>query len=116
MESRPALSTDDVIDVLATFYGLRVTQQTTLNSYDDVNIHVHVENNADSKFISDVAKDGYVLKVLNSVDSKKTSFIGNFKTYCSLRVSLIRLHEGLYKVYGHLFFNFLSAHLSTKCS
>ena len=76
MESRPVLTCDDVVGVVASVYGLRVTKQTTLNSYDDVNIRVLAEERCDNKFIKEVATDGYVLKILNSADSKKTAFIG----------------------------------------
>lgn len=79
MERRPVLSSDDVINVIARNYGLRVKQQTTLHSYDDINIHVLVEENVVCKSGSSAAH-GFVLKVLNSADSKKTKFIGKKTT------------------------------------
>ncbi|KAK3590072.1 hypothetical protein CHS0354_041115 [Potamilus streckersoni] len=56
-------------------FGLQVCCSRGLTSYDDLNIHVTVGdkwNNANIKFLSE---NGYVLKVLNSLDSKKTNFV-----------------------------------------
>lgn len=79
MERRPVLTSEDVAHVVKPCYGLDVTKQTTLNSYDDVNIHVNVDNKSENSYISSVSGDGYVLKILNSADSKKTDFIGWFR-------------------------------------
>ncbi|KAL4231984.1 hypothetical protein ACF0H5_009561 [Mactra antiquata] len=73
---RAVVTDSEVADLLQGLYGLRVRHQTPLNSYDDINIHVEIEEDFNNVYISEVSTDGYVLKILNSVDSNKVDFIG----------------------------------------
>jgi hydroxylysine kinase len=58
-------------------YGINVKSISELNAYDDRNYHVMCENRllGSNPHMSEVAKDGYVLKIVNSLDSRKTDFI-----------------------------------------
>ncbi|KAL4231987.1 hypothetical protein ACF0H5_009564 [Mactra antiquata] len=73
---RAVVTDSEVADLIQSLYGLRVRHQTPLNSYDDINIHVEIEEDFNNVHISEVSTDGYVLKILNSVDSNKVDFIG----------------------------------------
>ena len=76
---RAYLSSGDVRALVQNLYGLTVTRYDELNSYDDVNLHVYVTNNSQNPNITDVSPEGYVLKILNSVDSTKVNFIGKWE-------------------------------------
>ncbi|XP_011496885.1 PREDICTED: hydroxylysine kinase [Ceratosolen solmsi marchali] len=58
-------------------YGLKVKSISKLNAYDDRNYHVLCENrfHSSNPYIAMIAKDGYVLKIINSLDSRNTDFI-----------------------------------------
>ncbi|KAL3864422.1 hypothetical protein ACJMK2_006106 [Sinanodonta woodiana] len=56
-------------------YGLQVLSSRELASYDDLNVHVTVGDGWENANISILSENGYVLKVLNSLDSKKTNFV-----------------------------------------
>jgi hydroxylysine kinase len=73
---RALLMADDVCQLVQRLYGLRTIKQKTLASYDDVNIHVMVDVKSSNNYIKGVSEDGYVLKVLNTVDSSKVNFVG----------------------------------------
>ncbi|XP_060566895.1 hydroxylysine kinase-like [Ruditapes philippinarum] len=73
---RALLTADDVCQLVQRLYGLRTIKQKTLASYDDVNIHVMVDVKSSNNYIKGVSEDGYVLKVLNTVDSSKVNFVG----------------------------------------
>ena len=73
---RACVSHDEVVSMVERLYGVYVSHFSALNSYDDVNLHVRVKNIWDNKNISAVSSDGYVLKILNSLDSTKHKFIG----------------------------------------
>lgn len=42
-----------------------------LNGFDDQNFHVRVEEHHSNPHIQSVAEDGYVLKIMNSKDTKE---------------------------------------------
>ena len=73
---RALLTEGDVCQLVQRLYGLQTIKQTALASYDDVNIQVNVKSTSTNKFIREVSEDGYVLKVLNTLDSKKVNFVG----------------------------------------
>ncbi|WAR21909.1 HYKK-like protein [Mya arenaria] len=84
---RPVLEEHDVMRVVFDAYGMRVTKQMFLDSYDDVNILVHVSDLSTNENIVKVSPNGYVFKVLNTVDSKREEFVGETKEF------LVRLFE-----------------------
>ncbi|XP_060536487.1 hydroxylysine kinase [Cylas formicarius] len=70
--SRPQISIDEIAKLLFNFYGLQVISARELNGYDDRNFHVIVDVNINNnKRIGKVVKCGYVLKIVNSLDSEK---------------------------------------------
>ena len=76
-----------MVSIVERLYGLNVTRFSELNSYDDLNLLVHVNQTLwDNDNIPAVSSNGYVLKILNSLDSTKHKFIGKlniivFDTY-----------------------------------
>ena len=76
---RASLSREEVRALVQNLYGLTVTRYDELNSYDDVNLHVYVTSSSQNPNITDVLPEGYVLKILNSVDSTKVNFIGKWE-------------------------------------
>lgn len=74
--AKASLTQNNVVSLVERLYGLDVSAQKMLNSYDDVNVHVSMKDQHSNKFIRHVAKDGYVLKVLNEEDSRKDAFVG----------------------------------------
>ena len=91
----PDLQADDVVSLVKRVYGFDVTDQSKLNSTDDINIHVTVTVSSDNPSELTPATDGYVLKILNSVDSTKVEFIGKW-------VVSARLFQKLEKGYNIL--------------
>ena len=78
---RAYLSQDEVVTIVERLYGLQVTSSSELNSYDDLNLHVQVsQTHWDNSNIPKVSPDGYVLKILNSLDSTKQKFIGTMNS------------------------------------
>ncbi|RZF41450.1 hypothetical protein LSTR_LSTR000164 [Laodelphax striatellus] len=55
-------------------FGLSVIEIKPLNSYDDKNYHVTVSS-SENPSILELWKHGYILKVLNSLDSQNISFV-----------------------------------------
>ena len=73
---KPAVTKENVIRIMEKLYGLNVSKITELNAYDDINYHVICnQTNFNNPYITEVSKDGYVLKIINSLDSKKTTMI-----------------------------------------
>lgn len=73
---KPILSIDEAKRIIQVTYGLTCNSVTQLNGYDDINYKVIVEDTIiDNKNIQRVSKNGYVLKVMNSLDSKNVSLV-----------------------------------------
>ena len=70
---RASLTHHEVVAMVKKLYGLSVTHYAELNSYDDVNLRIYVKNSTHGMSVS---PDGYVLKILNSIDSEKVKFVG----------------------------------------
>lgn len=71
---KPDVDADKAKNILQKIYGLKVLEICELNSYDDKNFLVYVDKNVKNSYLTYCA-DGYVLKILNSLDSKKVAFI-----------------------------------------
>lgn len=69
MTIRPEVSLNDAENLLLEFYGLKSTVIRELNSYDDINYRIIVENSTDNTFIDNINSDGYVLKIMNTLGS-----------------------------------------------
>ncbi|XP_023699949.2 hydroxylysine kinase [Paramormyrops kingsleyae] len=63
-DSKPNLTQSQAEELLGRVFGLTVTQMKSLPSYDDQNFHIRVSEGSE-----------YVLKVMNSVDSKNSTLL-----------------------------------------
>lgn len=75
---RPMISVQVAHQLVQNLYGLRADSVKEMNSYDDRNFFVTVEQDYkhNNPFIEEISSQGYVLKILNSMDSHK-HHIGN---------------------------------------
>ena len=87
---RPDVTRETVAVVINSAFGLTVEDTSPLASYDDVNVLVHVTDATENPYVKSVAKTGYVLKILNSVDTQKTEFIGMLSIF-ALHIHLCKL-------------------------
>jgi len=69
---RPVLGCEGAKKLVERLYNLKVLKIKELNSYDDRNFHIIVDYTHSNSYIENINKDGYVFKVLNSMDSQKT--------------------------------------------
>ncbi|XP_074042312.1 hydroxylysine kinase isoform X2 [Leptinotarsa decemlineata] len=69
---KASVTLEDVKKIIFESYGIKAKQLHELNGYDDWNYHVTTEK-SDSSIESrgEVGENGYVLKIINSLDSKK---------------------------------------------
>ncbi|KAL9927306.1 hydroxylysine kinase isoform 1-T4 [Glossina fuscipes fuscipes] len=72
---KPKVTNDDVESLLRRLYGVTIGEITELISYDDRNYFVKEDPNVKNPFILTHCTHGYVLKIINSLDSKKVDFI-----------------------------------------
>ena len=71
---KPMMTKESASEILEKVYGLKASKITELNSYDDKNYHVLCnENEYNNPYITEISNDGYVLKIINSLDSVKTN-------------------------------------------
>lgn len=70
---RPMVSMQLARQLVQDLYGLTANSIKELNSYDDRNFFVTVEQDYkhNNPFIEEISLQGYVLKILNSMDSRK---------------------------------------------
>ena len=74
---RPELSPATVTRLTRDLFGLHVLTCRELDSYGDRNFHVSVDVNAvHNDHVPQVCPHGYVLKVLNSLDSRRPDIVG----------------------------------------
>ncbi|OAD54585.1 Aminoglycoside phosphotransferase domain-containing protein 1 [Eufriesea mexicana] len=72
---RPPGNNEIVLQLLTELYGLKSSSITELNAYDDRNYHVICEESHTNPHITILNKHGYVLKIVNSLDSQKKHVI-----------------------------------------
>lgn len=75
-EIKPVIPQSFIKKIVRRLYGMEVLDFTELNSYDDRNYHIHVDTDINNTYIEAINPSGYVLKVLNSGDSKDPAIIG----------------------------------------
>lgn len=63
---QPDVSKEEAGRLLQRLYGMSAIKVDELSSYDDKNFHIHVDTSNDVN----LSENGYVLKILNSLDSK----------------------------------------------
>ncbi|XP_011138439.1 hydroxylysine kinase [Harpegnathos saltator] len=72
---RPPVTEEIAAGLLERLYGMRATSVRELDAYDDRNYHVLCEETHANPHVASPEKAGYVLKVINSLDSRKTGVI-----------------------------------------
>lgn len=72
---RPIVSIDDISKFAKQLYGLKCKSIMQLDGYDDKNFKIEVCDYSDNKYIEKINDSGYVMKILNSLDSKNLSFV-----------------------------------------
>ena len=81
MHQKPHLCLEEVPVLVRDFYGIEVSVEKELNSYDDRVYLVQESNQTDEK------QNRYAFKVLNAIDSMNEDVIGNvFVWYTHLKV------------------------------
>jgi len=67
---RPVMDCNKAVQLVESLYGLKVLDVYELDSYDDRNFHVRVSpKNHCNPHVEQISSHGYVLKVLNAIDS-----------------------------------------------
>ncbi|XP_050396691.1 hydroxylysine kinase [Patella vulgata] len=69
--TKPMVPEGTVEELLERVYGLKVVKVKSLNSYDDCNYAITVDENYDNKYIKQLWPHGYLLKIVNTMDSKR---------------------------------------------
>lgn len=73
---KPTVSKDDCRRMFFRLYGLQSCYFEELNGYDDKNFKITVDLSTNgNQHIKNISATGYVLKILNSLDSRKEDFI-----------------------------------------
>lgn len=72
---RPEITEEDVQNLAQRLYGITIEHKLELPAYDDRNYFIMADNRYKNPIITQGCPHGYVLKVLNALDSKKLSFI-----------------------------------------
>ncbi|KAJ8317419.1 hypothetical protein KUTeg_005323 [Tegillarca granosa] len=68
---KPLIPDGTVPELVRRLYGLTVEEWKELDSYDDKNYHILVDMETNNPHINEVWEHGYVLKILNTMDSKR---------------------------------------------
>jgi len=77
---RPVMNCDKAVQLVESLYGFTVLDVSQLDSYDDRNFYVHVSLEKHSNpHVKQVSRHGYVLKVMNSIDSQRPH-VGAYET------------------------------------
>lgn len=72
---RPIITHDDVKALSERLYGISVLELTELNGYDDKNYKIIEDPNVKNPLITNHSEYGYVLKVMNSLDTQNVSLV-----------------------------------------
>ncbi|XP_063995771.1 hydroxylysine kinase [Diachasmimorpha longicaudata] len=76
VRNRPNVNDKAAIELVNILYGFKVISIRELNGYDDKNLRIKcLEEDFDNPHVESVEKDGYVLKIMNSLDSKNISLV-----------------------------------------
>ncbi|XP_034329776.2 hydroxylysine kinase [Magallana gigas] len=72
---KPFVPMKHIPHLVKSLYGLNVESCKELDSYDDKNYHVIVTGQSENPYIKHPEEDGYVLKILNKMQSKNPLFV-----------------------------------------
>ncbi|XP_068140178.1 hydroxylysine kinase [Drosophila tropicalis] len=74
-EIKPTVHLEDVESLVRRLYGISINEVKELKAYDDRNYLILEDGNIKNPLIVSHCPHGYVLKILNSLDSKKVEFV-----------------------------------------
>jgi hydroxylysine kinase len=72
---KPDVTENDVKRLAARLYGITIKEISELISYDDRVYVIHPDSNVKNPVLPNTCPDGYILKILNSLDSNKMGFV-----------------------------------------
>lgn len=72
---RPVIDHDGVKLLAERLYGISVLELTELSGYDDKNYKIIEDPNVKNPLITAHCEHGYVLKIMNSVDSQNAGVV-----------------------------------------
>lgn len=101
-QEKPMIPEDFIKDIVLRLYGINVIGWKELNAYDDKNYHIQIDPSINNnKYIDRLHQPGYVLKVLNSNDSKNPAIIeSQHKLLICLHRKGLPVQEPVYNLYG----------------
>ncbi|XP_066593116.1 hydroxylysine kinase [Prorops nasuta] len=72
---RPPVTKETPTLLMEKLYKMKIKNIKELNAYDDKNYHILCYEDHTNPYISTIEEHGYVLKIVNSIDSKKKNVI-----------------------------------------
>ncbi|VVC92695.1 unnamed protein product [Leptidea sinapis] len=100
---RPVIDTESVKLLLERLYGISVLELTELNGYDDRNYKVVEDPNVKNPLITNHQPYGYVLKIMNSMDSQNANLVDAQNEIMNfLLTRSVACPKPIRNVYGHL--------------
>lgn len=98
---RPEATIEQVEKLSQRLYGITASSIKELISYDDRNYLIHEDRNVKNPLITNNCPHGYVMKILNAFDSKKTDFVdGQTELMIFLRKHNFHCPTPVKNVYG----------------
>ncbi|XP_055712666.1 hydroxylysine kinase [Phlebotomus papatasi] len=98
---KPTISEKEVEKLAERLYGITVLEISELISYDDRNFFIREDRNIKNPIIANHSTHGYILKVLNALDSHKAGFIdAQTKLMLFLAQQNITCPKPIMNVYG----------------
>ncbi|XP_059613237.1 hydroxylysine kinase [Phlebotomus argentipes] len=98
---KPTISEKEVEKLAERLYGITVLEISELISYDDRNFFINEDRNIKNPIIANHSNHGYILKVLNALDSHKPGFIdAQTKMMLFLAQQNITCPKPIMNVYG----------------
>ncbi|XP_031638487.1 hydroxylysine kinase-like [Contarinia nasturtii] len=98
---RPQVSEEEAVRLAERLYGISTRDISELVSYDDKNFLIHVDTNIKNPIIPNAWPHGYVLKIINSLDTKKTTFFdGQTQLILFLRQQGIECPKPVMNIFG----------------
>uniref|UniRef100_A0A1B6KNZ1 Hydroxylysine kinase n=1 Tax=Graphocephala atropunctata TaxID=36148 RepID=A0A1B6KNZ1_9HEMI len=84
---KPQIDLQGAVQLAERLYGISVEAARELDGYDDKNYHLKVTNPPTNKYLTQLWPHGYVLKIMNSSDSKKLDCV---EAQCEVMIHLDR--------------------------
>lgn len=72
---KPVIDKEESKILVKKLYGLQCSAVNELNGYDDKNFKISVDESTQTENVSKICSNDYVLKVMNSLDSKALSVV-----------------------------------------